>query len=248
MSTPPSAADFYNLSTPWVVLATGSLITACYKRNFTPMDLLRAPQVVAGTMDGRLAVAVIPKWFPLDEAMFEAAGGFIYTKVKDLPLARNIQPSGDAANQVAFDISRVSLPPHVRTFTLTYFPWFRFLSEPIGFDAVGKAASYVAGCLRFLLVREGFSATAETHGDYCKVRTQTSVEIEVHGMRALRKIVVLDGSAQSSFDLEARRIQIDRRMFPDAFAAGHEMLKTQDQLINLDVTETEHHVVLSEKK
>ena len=28
MSTPPSAADFYNLSTPWVVLATGSLITA----------------------------------------------------------------------------------------------------------------------------------------------------------------------------------------------------------------------------
>jgi hypothetical protein len=243
-----SAADLYELSTPYVVLATGVLITACCTRNFAPIDLLKAPSFVTGTTDGRVAAALVPKWFPLDEAIFEAAGGAIYTKVKDFPLARNTQPSGDNATQAAFDVSSVALPAHVRTFTLCYFPWFRFLTEPINFDAVGKVALYIAGCFRFLLTREGFAASLTTHGDVCKVLTDTGVEIECHGMQSLRKLVVTHGEAQSSFDLDARQIRVDRRMFPDVFAAGHDMLKTEDRLINMDVTETEHHLILSEKR
>jgi hypothetical protein len=192
---------------PWAVLAVGAFISSCASRNFAAIDLLKAPVQFQGKILGKAAVVTTPKWFPIDESYFESQAGLIYSRVKDLALPRRTQAAGDEM-QYGFELSKVTLPPDVQSFTLTYFPWFRFLSEPISFDAVGQVAFYIANCFRFLLRSKGFSATLQAEGDGCVITTDADIRLEISGMASLRHLRIVCDADASLFDLANRRIEL----------------------------------------
>jgi len=240
--------DLYSRLEPWIVLAAGTLITACYTRNFSSIQLLKSPIRYGGTISGGVAMIDLPSWFPVQEAVLDAAGGTIYAKVKELALPTNTQKVGDQAVRVQIDLRQVPLPAGDQAFSLTYFPWFRFLSEPIGFDVVGRVAEYVGGCFRFMFAQNGIPATIGGQGDHRAVNSDAGSIIDVIGMRSLSSITLSDGAKRSSIDLEAKEIDIDRAMFPAAYEAGQRMLGTPDRLVNVDARLTETHLHLSEAK
>ncbi|MGH6891760.1 MAG: hypothetical protein ACREEP_05840, partial [Dongiaceae bacterium] len=139
-------------------------------------------------------------------------------------------------------------PNETQAFALTYFPWFRFLSEPVAFDAVDRVAEYVACCFQFLLARNGFPAVIERDGDRRHVLTEAGVAIEAVGMQALKSIVLSHDAKRTAIDIEAKQIQVDRSMFPSVYQAGREMLETPDRLLNVDVRKSETHLILTEAK
>ena len=239
-----AGVQIYRLMEPWAVLAAGALITSCASKNFSALDLLRAPVQIQGRIDGKAAVTAVPKWFPIDESYFESQAGLIYSRVKDLAVPRRTQVVGEAV-QVGFDVSKVALPPDIGSFTLTYFPWFRFMSEPISFDAAGKVASYIANCLHFLLRSKGFSAMLQSAGDLFSVVTDHGITLEISGMAALNRLSVVGDGVISTFDLAGRRIELAEDMFPAAFEAGRAMLQTPDRLLNIETVVDNKCLVLA---
>jgi len=238
----------YNAMESWVVLAAGTFITACYTRNFLPLDLLRAPLVFYGAIQtrngARIAHAVVPKWLPINEVIFEIEGGSVLTRVKDFPLGKQSQANDDATVRFLLDVTKASVPEHINTCSLTYFPWFRFLTEPVGFNATGRVSAYVSDAFRFLLAQRGQAAHVSMKGDVCTLTTDISLQIDVAGMSDLRSICIGTSDARSLFDLAGRKIVIDRRMFPAAFRAGCDVLDTGDRLINMHVVRADETVSL----
>ncbi|HNB27657.1 MAG TPA: hypothetical protein PLR41_11895 [Alphaproteobacteria bacterium] len=245
MSDGRSGAErIYALAEPWSVLAIGNFITACCKRNFTALQLLRSPIRCVGRLEGGLATIDVPNWFPVQDAILEVAGGAVYSKLRDLPLNPKAQRISDQAQRIQLDLIRAAVPVASQPVALTYFPWFRFLAEPVGFDAAGRVAAYIAGCFRYLLIRDGLGAEVTQDGDGCRIATEDGLVIDIQGMQALKSLALTQGARASSFDLEASRIQIDRRMFPAAYEAGAEMLKTPDRLANVEMTASGDHLIL----
>lgn len=231
---------------PWVILAVSSLITACYRQNFATIDLLRGPVRCAGQVQGKVATIDVPSWFPAQDAVFELGAGVLYAKLKDLPLSTRTQPVGEVT-RLQFDLQSIALPPQA-TVTLTYFPWFRFLAESVHFDAMERAAEYVAASFQFLLRRGGVGATLSQDADLWRVTSAAGIVIEVHGLRAIQKIVIAKDALHTTFDLKQRRIAIDRHMFPSACAAGDEMLKTTDRPRHMSIEADATHLVLAAAK
>lgn len=242
------AETIYALAEPWAVLAAGTFITACATRNFTPLQLLRAPIRCPGRVEGGTVTIDVPLWFPLQDAVLEVAGGSVYSKLRDLPVNPRAQKISEQAQRVQIDLGRAPIPAGSHAATLTYSPWFRFLAEPVGFDAVGRVASYVAGCFRYLLISHGLAAEVLQAEDACRVEAAGGLVIDIQGMAALKSIALAQGALETRFDLDAPRIQIDRRMFPAAYEAGAAALKTADRLINAEMTASEHHLVLTQAK
>lgn len=233
---------------PWIVLAAGNLISACYARNFSTIELLKTPIRVGGTTADGIAAIDLPRWFPVQEAVLDVAGGAIHAKVKELALPVGNQKLNEQTMRVQIDLRRAPLPPGPRPFTLTYSPWFRFLAEPISYDIAGRAAAYIAGAFRFLFVRSGIAAEVSGEGDSRIVRSAAGLDVEVAGMASLRSVALGQGARRTMIDLAAREISIDRAMFPAAYAAGAEMLKSSDRLANVDATLTDTHLRLAEAK
>jgi hypothetical protein len=238
------AETLYAQIEPWVVLAASTLITACYTRNFSTIQLLKVPIRAAGTIKDSIGTIDLPHWFPAGEGVLEVAGGAIYAKLKELPLPMGSQKIGENGIRLQFDAKRVPLPAGALSFTLTYFPWFRFLSEPIGFDAVDRVAAHIAGCFRFMFAQHGISAAIEGDGDRRVVRSDAGLAVEIAGMSALKSLALTDGDKRTAFDLVAHEIAIDRRMFPAAYEAGAQMLKSADRLVNVDARTTDTHLHL----
>jgi len=229
----------------WVVLAVAVFITGCARRNFSVLQLLREPIRLSGTIQGNVGVAEVPTWFPVQESVIEVGGGALYGKLRDLPLPARTDGANQQMVRLQIDFSRISLSPSPTSFILTYFPWFRFLSEPLNFDAVGRAADYVADCARFLLARNGTAAAVETDGETRRVRAAGGLEIAITGTPALRSLALSHGPARTLFDLEAKRIEVARRMFPAAYAAGQELLNTPDRPLHVDMASDGERLTLT---
>lgn len=232
--TSPSAADLCERLSHWAVLAAGVLIGSAASGNPVAIQLLRQPVVRQGTVTGTTASVTIPPWFPLEHAVFATEHGELYARVQDLYVPRRASPSAGGLECV-FDLREVGERLRSRTFTLTYFPWFRFLAEPVGFDAQDSVADYVAECIRFLVVREGVPAEVEPSHDSALVRCGNGLAVEVEGMEALARITVRASGATSSLDFDPVGMAVDRRMFPGVFAMGREMLATPDRLARVDL-------------
>ncbi|HVZ42167.1 MAG TPA: hypothetical protein VHA82_00030 [Ramlibacter sp.] len=233
---PPSARNICARLSHWAVLAAGVLIGSAATRNDAPLDLLRSPVVARGTIVEGIGTVTVAPWFPVPFSVLTVAGGELVSRVADLALPQQVRKDKDVT-RCTFDFRAIASRLASSTFALTYFPWFRFLGESAAFDAEDSVADQVAECLRFMLAREGIGADVEQSHDAATVRAANGLAIEVVGMEALGRIVIDAGPARSSFDFNSRELLIDRRMFPEAFAAGHEMLATPDRPIGIEVRE-----------
>jgi hypothetical protein len=183
-----------------------------------------------------VAQVQVPKGFPSADAIFVSHLGTLFSKVKELPFPRKTQAANEQVDIVAFDIKSTALAENGEAFDLIYYPFYRFLSEEFLFDAEGKVAAYIADCLRFILLRKGLSPTVSGSGDSRSVNTGTGIQIEMTGMNSLSKVEIYDQEARTSFDLDRMRIDIDQRMFPDAYCAGKSILDTNGQLKDIAVS------------
>lgn len=247
MAGPQTDSDrLFAVAEPWVILAASSLITACYRQSFATLDLLRGPVRCSGQVQGQVATIDVPAWFPAQEAVFDLGGGALYAKLKDLPLPSRTQKVGEGT-RIEFDVRSIAVPPQA-TVTLTYFPWYRFLAEPVHFDAMERAAEYVAACFQFLFRRNEVGAAIAQDAELWRVTSDAGIVIDVHGLRSIQKIVIAKDTQLTTFDLKQRRMTIDRRMFPSACTAGDEMLKTADRPRHMTIEADATHLILAAAK
>src|SRR5688572_8215652 len=57
------AGGLFAAAEAWVILAASTLITACYKQNFSTIALLQGPVRCSGQVQGTLATIDLPAWF-----------------------------------------------------------------------------------------------------------------------------------------------------------------------------------------
>ncbi len=240
--------EIFKAGESWALLALGSLITSSATRNLAVIELLMRPVQIAGVIgesNGKtVGQATVPSWFPTADAILQTNGGEICTKLKEVAVVQQLQPAQENTQLLLMDLGVLSLPASTRAFTLTYSPWFRFMAEPLSFSIVGRMAAYVAEIFRFALVRDGIEASILTQPDACIVSTPDGTRIEVTGMTALARVRLVAGDAESTFNLTEFGIEIDERMFPACYAAGCDLLKSGDKLINVDVTQVGHRLKL----
>jgi len=229
----------------WVVLAVGVFITTCARRNFSILKLLREPVRLSGTIQDSVATVDVPKWLPVKDSVLEVAGGALYGKLRELSVTARSEGLDPQTVRLQIDFSRMPLPTDPTDFTLTYFPWFRFLAEPLNFDAAGRVSDYVADCVRFLLVRSGAAASIEGDGETRRVHASGGLDIEITGTKALRSFTLSHGPSRTLFDLEGKRIEVAQRMFPAAYAAGQALLKTPDRPLNVDMAIDDERLTLT---
>ena len=227
----------YEAAAPWAVLATGVLITACARQHFPTIELLSTTVQYAGTIQqqagARAAQMIVPNWFPIVDSIIETSGGEIYSRLRDVSLEVKTAADDKGNLYLTIDLSKAPLRPETNAFTLTYSPWFRFVTEPVGFNIRGRMAAYVGECFRFLLARSGVVATVVPKPDGCDLEIPLGLRIEIRGMEKLTKISLHAGDAVSVFDLAGFSLEIDQRMFPAAFEAGCAFLKTEDRLLRM---------------
>ena len=225
-------------------MAVAVFITASRSKNFSIAELARAPVVAAGNIDGAIGQIVLPSWYPVQDALCRTGDDSIYCRMADLPLAREVKRIDQNNSRLLLDFRPVSHQPLSTTFSLTYFPWFRFLSEPINFDAVGRVAAYVGDCFSFLLKKCGFETTLSQTSDTCTLRSTIGIEIQVTGMNALNQISITYGDNVTCFDFANKRIMVNEMMFASAYQAVDQILTTGDALTNVRIEKRDRHVML----
>ena len=225
-------------------MAVAVFITASRSRNFSITELARAPVVVTGNIDGAIGQIVLPSWFPVQDALCRTGDDGIYCRMADLPVAREVKRIDQNNSRLLLDFRPVSRHPLSTTFSLTYFPWFRFLSEPINFDAVGKVAAYVGDCFSFLLKKCGFEATLSRTSDTCTLRSAIGIEIQLTGMNALSQISIVSGDNVTCFDFAKKLVVVNEVMFASAYQAVDQILATGDTLANVSIEKRDRHVML----
>ena len=238
-----STSDVCSRLSHWAVLASGVLVASAASGNPAAIQLLQRPVVVRGTIADGIASAIAPPWFPVNHAILSTQEGELFSRVKDLALPSEANKVKDGL-YCTFHLRDIAPRVKSKSFTLTYFPWFRFLAEPLTFEAEDSVADYVAECIRFLLVREGVAAAVDPSHDSCEVRCDNGLAIRIEGMESIERIEIEADGVRSSMDLEALQLTVDRRMFPEVFAMGHEMLATPDRLMNMHVEERGDLLVL----
>jgi hypothetical protein len=240
--------DLYRQLAPWVVLATSVLITACRTGRFTAIDLLKAPVRYSGKVENGVAQALVPKGFPLPEAILISHRGTLFSKVKELPFAKKTENANEKVDVVGFDIKSTALATNGESFDIVYYPFYRFLSENYFFDADNKVAAYIADCVRFMLLRDGGHPTVRVSGETCSVNSGSGIQIDMTGMTSLSKVEIHEHDAHTSFDLDRRRIAIDQRMFPDAYYAGKKVLEMKGKLQDVSISCSEFCLTLEYAK
>ncbi|WP_374377221.1 hypothetical protein [Dongia sp.] len=236
-----STADCLADCEPWIVLAVGVFITCCRTGNFSPLDVARQPAVLKGQMNQGIAKIGAPSWFPVVDSILQTEDGGAYCRVGDLAAPRSIVPADANVQHVTLDLRAMTAASC--SFSLVYFPWFRFLAEPVNFDAAGRVASFIADCFLFLLKKQGFSAVLAQDGDSCRIAFG-ELGITLVGQMLLDQLMLKWGEAETMFDAAGRSIRIDARMFPSAYQAAAQIVSEGDQLDNAIVTITPQCAIL----
>lgn len=234
--------DLLQQCEPWIVLATGVFITCCRSGNFSPVELARQPAIVKGRLAQGIAEAGAPGWFPVDDAIFQSEDGSVYCRVGDLPAQKRVQPIEGKNQHINLDLRRMTAVSG--NFSLVYFPWFRFLAEPVNFDATGRVAGYIADCLLFLLKKWGAAPVLVTEDNAYRLDMANGLSLTLIGQAQLDRLVLAWQGAQTVFDAAGRSIEIDSRMFPAAYQAAAQIVSEGDRLDNAIVSVAAPRVTL----
>ncbi|MEQ8733909.1 MAG: hypothetical protein RIC29_03230 [Rhodospirillaceae bacterium] len=218
---------------PWIVLANSVLITCSCTRNFTPIELLKAPMRFRGeNSDGVVKIAV-PKGFPTMDAILVSSGREFLSKIKDLNLPMSTQSLNEQTDIFAIKLTGVKALESLSYLDLTYYPLYRFHSEHLFFYADNQVAAYVGDCIRFIMLRSGYQPIIQNDGDQSVITVGSGMKITVFGMRSLERIQISDSGRTTVFDIKEKSIDVDSLMYPSVYTAGAEMLKTEGKLENM---------------
>ncbi len=218
----------------WGFIALGVFSSCCYTSDFAPLDLLRFPQYFSARVENRVAIFNLPKWFPYDQAIFNAGNGRLYSKLRDLPLPKQAKPAGDNQNTLALQLPENLLD--IREAALTYWPLFRFAHTGEPFSIKDSTAAFVCRIVEYAARRANLDVTApENSGNGCRLQVATSstwYDFNAEGVEDLRRFSMANGNHQMGLDIENRILTLSGELTPNLVTAVNAMLNEKNSLKN----------------
>jgi hypothetical protein len=221
----------------WGFITLGVFTTCCYTKDFAALDLLRFPQTFTGNLSGNIVAFDLPEWFPQEHAIFRAADGTLFSKLKDLPLPRQIKP-GSNKNKLLM----MQLPPSVTSpakITLTYSPWFRFAHTGSTFTINDSISDFLCRIVEYAARRSGMTCdsiieSGETRSIAARSETD-SFQFMATGTDNLRSLRLEANRSQLSLNIETRTMSISPTLTPALFAAVRTMREAGSSLQNCSI-------------
>lgn len=218
----------------WGFIALGVFTSCCYTNDFAPLDLLRFPQTFGARVENRIAIFNLPNWVPQDQGILQVGDGLLYSKLRDLPLAKQVKPTGD--NQKTLAIQLPETLANTREVTLTYWPLFRFAHTGRPFAIEGSAAAFACRIIDYAARRAGFTVPKNENTDeYSGLRIATAADeylFKAEGIKDLRKLSLHINGHTLALNIENRTLTLSDVMTPNLVAAARTMLSEGNGLKN----------------
>jgi len=227
-------ADFTPTLEKWGFIGLGVFTSCCYTNDFAPLDLLRFPQTFAARVENRIAIFNLPNWVPQDHGILQAGDGQLYSKLRDLPLPKQVKPAGD--NQKTLALQLPETLANTREVTITYWPLFRFAHTGKPFAIEGSAATFACRIIDYAARRAGFNVSKiETAGEHSELQMKTAANeyrFKADGVNDLRKVSLHAGEHILDLDIETRSLTLSDVLTPNLVAAARTMLNEGNSLKN----------------
>lgn len=218
----------------WGFIALGVFTSCCYTNDFAPLDLLRFPQTFGARVENRIAIFNLPNWVPQDQGILQVGDGLLYSKLRDLPLAKQVKPAGD--NQKTLAIELPETLANTREVTLIYWPLFRFAHTGRPFAIEGSAAAFACRVIDYAARRGGFTVSKiETAGEHSELQIKTAANeyrFKADGVDDLRKLSLYTGEHILALDIANRSLTLSDVLTPNLVAAARTMLSEGNSLKN----------------
>ena len=225
-------ADLTPTLEKWGFIGLGVFTSCCYTNDFAPLDLLRFPQTFSARVENRIAIFNLPNWVPQDQGILQVGDGQLYSKLRDLPLPKQVKPALD--NQKTLALQLPETLANTREVTLTYWPLFRFAHTGRPFAIEGSAAVFVCRIIDYAARRAGFTVSKiENAGNHSKLRITTAAgeyHFRAEGINDLCKLSLSDGDHALALDIENRILTLSDFLTPNLAAAARTMLSEGNNL------------------
>ena len=221
----------------WTFMTLGVFTTCCYTKDFAALDLLRFPQTHTGSVSGNVVTFELPNWFPHEQAIFATSDGSLFSKLRDLPLARQTKPAPN--NNKYLGIQLPSQPIGQIAVTLTYSPLFRFAHTGKQFSIDGSIGRFVCRIFEYAARRAGMSvsvieSTAE-HNTMNIDGDSGPITVLARGSSDLKSISILTNQGGITLDLESQYLQIATTLTPALTEAIQTMTAAGNLLQNCEI-------------
>lgn len=225
----------------WGFIGLGVFTSCCYTNDFAPLDLLRFPQTFSARVENRIAIFNLPNWVPQDHGILQVGDGQLYSKLRDLPLPKQVKPAGD--NQKTLALQLPETVANTREVTLTYWPLFRFAHTGRPFAIEGSAAAFACRIIDYAARRAGVTVSKiENVGEYSELQIKTATNeyhFKADGVNDLRKLSLHIDEHVLALDIENRSLTLSDVLTPNLVAAARTMLSEGNSLKNC-VIDTSH--------
>lgn len=225
-------ADLTPTLEKWGFIGLGVFTSCCYTNDFAPLDLLRFPQTFSARVENRIAIFNLPNWVPQDQGILQVGDGQLYSKLRDLPLPKQVKPAGD--NQKTLAIQLPETLANARAVTLTYWPLFRLAHTGRPFAIEGSAAVFAVRIIDYAARRGGFTVSKiETAGEHSELQIKTAANeyrFKADGVNDLRKLSLHSGEHILALDIENRILTLSDVLTPNLVAAARTMLNEGNRL------------------
>ncbi len=221
----------------WGFIALGVFTTCCYTNDFAPLEMLRFPQVFSARIENRIAVFKLPNWVPQDQGILNVGAGQLYSKLRDLPLPKQVKPAGDNQKTLALQLPEGMLD--IREVTLTYWPLFRFAHTGKPFAIVGSTANFACRIMEYAARRAGLIVSKiDSVSSHSELRIETNsnrYQFVAEGNNELCKLLLTDGDYRLHLDIERRSLTLSDVLTPNLVVAARTMLSVGNSLKNCAV-------------
>jgi hypothetical protein len=227
-------ADLTPTLEKWGFIGLGVFTSCCYTNDFAPLDLLRFPQTFSARVENRIAIFNLPNWVPQDHGILQVGDGQLYSKLRDLPLPKQVKPAGD--NQKTLALQLPETVANTREVTITYWPLFRFAHTGKPFAIEGSAAAFACRIIDYAARRAGFNVSKiENAGEHSGLQMKTAANeyhFKAEGVNDLRKLSLHTGEHILALDIENRSLTLSDVLTPNLAAAVRAMLNEGNSLKN----------------
>jgi len=218
----------------WGFIGLGVFTSCCYTNDFAPLDLLRFPQTFSARVENRIAIFNLPNWLPHDQGILNAGAGQLYSKLRDLPLPKQVKPAGDNQKTLALQLPETLVD--IREVTLTYWPLFRFAHTGKPFSIEGSTAAFACRIIDYAARRAGFNVSKiENAGEHSELQIESAANqyhFKADGVNDLRKLSLHTGEHILALDIETRSLKLSDVLTPNLVAAARTMLREGNSLKN----------------
>jgi hypothetical protein len=234
-----NSADLSSTFERWGFITLGVFTTCCHTKDFAALDLLRFPQTFAGSLSGNVVSFNLPDWFPHEHGIFRSADDTLFSKLKDLPLPRQIKAGSNKNKQLL-----MQLPSNVTgaaKITLSYSPLFRFVHTGPIFTMNNSIGDFLCRIVDYAARRAGMRCepildSGETRS--IEIRNGTErFRFMATGTDNLRSLKIESKNSQIALNIETRTMTISSELTPVLFVAVKTMRETGSSLQNCSIVQ-----------